>query len=198
MDQPRILPPTENPEPGGWTPVGWHNVTDTSLWVRHRANSVELRSDEYTINTLRPDLEQTEPPGVLRVYLSAYLRWLQPTSPDDAASMLRLPTSVVMDTGIDQVRLDQDAVRALTAALRRLSSTPRPEHPRPMRDDNLIDCHDLAGRCGAIVVLADHGRVLMITATGETTALDLPQIDQLRAALRDAALDAAHHPVDTS
>jgi hypothetical protein len=128
--------------------VGWHTVTDTSLWVRHRANSVELRSDEYTIDTLRPDLEQAEPSGVLRVYLSAYVRWLEPTDPDDAG-LLRLPTTVVIDTGIDQVRLDLDqaAARALTAALQRLSSPPRPnQHSRntnSMRNDNLGQ-HDIA------------------------------------------------------
>jgi hypothetical protein len=58
--------------------VGWPTVTDTSLWVRHHSSSVELRSDEYTVNTLRPDLAQTEPPGVLRVYLSAYVHWVDP------------------------------------------------------------------------------------------------------------------------
>jgi hypothetical protein len=181
--------------------VGWHTTTDTSLWVRHRANSVELRSHEYTIDTLRPDLEQTEPPGVLRVYLSAYLRWLNPTNPDNA-DLLRLPTTVVIDTGIDQVRLDQTAARALTAALQRLSSTPQPNqdgcHTSSIRNDNLIDCRDLAGRRGTIVALADHGRVIMITATGETTVLGLPQTGQLRAALRDAALDAAHHTANKS
>jgi hypothetical protein len=136
----------------------------------------------------------------LRVYLSAYARWLEPTNPDDAGSVLRLPATVVIDTGIDQVRLDQAAVGALTTALQRLGNAPQPNQngSTPVPYDNLINCCDLAGRRGTIVVLADHGRVLMITATGETTVLDLPQTGQLRAALRDAALDAARHPVDTS
>jgi len=140
------------------------------------------------------------PPGVLRVYLSAYVRWVEPTNPDDAGSMLRLPATVVIDTGIDQVRLDQAAVGALTTALQRLGNAPQPNQngSTPVPYDNLINCCDLAGRRGTIVVLADHGRVLMITATGETTVLGLPQTGQLRAALRDAALDAARHPVDTS
>jgi hypothetical protein len=54
MEQPRILPPTEDPEPGGW-----------------------------------------------------------------------------IDTGIDQVRLDQTAAGALTAALQRLSSPPQPNQHGP-------------------------------------------------------------------
>lgn len=128
MDEPRILPPVEGLEPGDWVSVGWHSVAETSLWVRHSRSAVELRSNECTVPTLRPDLDQTEPPGTVRVYLSAYVRWLEYLDPGDAGRVLILPATVVINIGNDEVRLDQTGVRALIQALRRFAEPPGGPH----------------------------------------------------------------------
>jgi len=83
--------------------------------VRHGVAHVELRSGEAVITALRPDFEQGEPPGRIVVYLSAELDWQAGANPEDAE--LRLPVAVVIDTGIDQVRLDHAAAEELSAAL---------------------------------------------------------------------------------
>jgi hypothetical protein len=56
------------------------------------------------------------------------------------------------------------------------------EQPVPAPKDRLIPCHDLAGRRGQLVVLSDHGRVVLVTAAGETPVLTPQQVGQLRAA----------------
>ncbi|MGH8572205.1 MAG: hypothetical protein ACREX8_06475 [Gammaproteobacteria bacterium] len=55
--------------------------------------------------------------------------------------------------------------------------------------NQLIDCHDLAGRRGQLIVFNDHGRVILVTTAGETAVLTPQQVGRLRAALRDALLD---------
>jgi len=57
--------------------------------------------------------------------------------------------------------------------------------------DRPIDRHDLAGRRGQLIVLNDHGRVVLVTTAGETAVLGSQQVGQLRAALRNALLDSA-------
>ena len=54
--------------------------------------------------------------------------------------------------------------------------------------DRRIDCKDLAGRRGELAVLNDHGRVVLVTAAGETIVLTPHQGGQLRAVLRDVLL----------
>jgi hypothetical protein len=56
------------------------------------------------------------------------------------------------------------------------------------RHDKLIDCQDLAGRRGQLIVFNDHSRVVMVTSAGETAVLTPQQVGRLRAALRDALL----------
>jgi hypothetical protein len=57
-----------------------------------------------------------------------------------------------------------------------------------MRDDEVVDCQDLAGRGGQLVVFNDHGRVILISPAGETAVLTPQQAGNLRAALRNALL----------
>jgi len=57
-----------------------------------------------------------------------------------------------------------------------------------VRHDELINCQDLAGRRGQLIIFNDHGRVVMVTAGGETAVLTPQQVGQLRAALRNAVL----------
>lgn len=52
----------------------------------------------------------------------------------------------------------------------------------------VITCHDLAGRRGQLIVFNDHGRVVLVTAAGETAVLTSQQVGQLRGALRAAVL----------
>lgn len=53
-----------------------------------------------------------------------------------------------------------------------------------------IACHDIAGRRAELIVFDDHGRVILVTAAGETAVL-AQQVGELRAALRDALLATA-------
>ncbi|MGH8573686.1 MAG: hypothetical protein ACREX8_14105 [Gammaproteobacteria bacterium] len=57
-----------------------------------------------------------------------------------------------------------------------------------MSNERLIACCDLAGRRHEIIVFNDHGRVILVTAAGETAVLTPQQVGELRAALRDAVL----------
>lgn len=59
-----------------------------------------------------------------------------------------------------------------------------------VRDDQLVDCRDFAGRRGHLIVFNDYGRVILVTAAGETAVLTPQQVGRLRAALRDALLSA--------
>jgi hypothetical protein len=60
-----------------------------------------------------------------------------------------------------------------------------------VRKDRLISCRDVAGRRREIIVFADHGRVVMVSPPGETAVLTPLEVGRLRAALRDAILEAA-------
>ncbi|MGH8573685.1 MAG: hypothetical protein ACREX8_14100, partial [Gammaproteobacteria bacterium] len=110
----------------GWLPVGWPNPANITTWVRHHPSSVELSTNEFRVGTLRPDLEQTERPGEIRVYLHAQASWAGCATDED--STLRLPAAVVLDTGTEQVRLDLPDAMALGTALHRISGRP-PEPP---------------------------------------------------------------------
>ena len=57
--------------------------------------------------------------------------------------------------------------------------------------DWLINCRDAAGRRRNIIVFTDHGRVIMVSPPGETAVLTPLDVGRLRAALRDAAVEAA-------
>lgn len=117
-------PPSDTP---GWVRTGWPDRTGLGVAVRHGPTSVELRSDELVVAALRPDPEQIDPPGEVRVYLSAVVNWPE----DDEAQGIseRLPAAVVLDTGFDQVRLDLAGAAALAAALQTLVATERPDLP---------------------------------------------------------------------
>jgi hypothetical protein len=51
-----------------------------------------------------------------------------------------------------------------------------------------IAYRDLTGRRAELIVVGDHGRVVLVTASGETAVLTPCQAGKLRAALRDALL----------
>jgi hypothetical protein len=111
----------------GWVPVGWPDPAGLGTWVRHHPTSVEVSTSELVVETLRPDLEQAEPPGRIRVYLYARACWgAGCTSRDEReATVLRLPAAVVIDTGTEQVRLDLPGADALGTALHTLTGRPR-------------------------------------------------------------------------
>jgi hypothetical protein len=90
--------------------------------LRHSGAHVELRSSTFEITAQRPDFEQDEPPGRITVYLSAEIDRQAFADSDDVE--LRLPAAVVIDTGIDQVRLDRQAARALVNAVTALTEAP--------------------------------------------------------------------------
>lgn len=60
-----------------------------------------------------------------------------------------------------------------------------------VRKDRLIGCRDAAGRRRDIIVFTDRGRVIMVAPPGETAVLTPLEVGRLRAALRDAAVEAA-------
>ncbi|HEY0637292.1 MAG TPA: hypothetical protein VGD67_06570 [Pseudonocardiaceae bacterium] len=59
--------------------------------------------------------------------------------------------------------------------------------------DWLITCRDVAGRRRDIIVFTDEGRVVMVAPPGETAVLSPLEVGRLRAALRDAVVEAADH-----
>jgi hypothetical protein len=61
----------------------------------------------------------------------------------------------------------------------------------PVRKDWLVSCRDVAGRRRDIIVFTDGGRVVLIAPPGETAVLAPLEVGRLRAALRDAIVDAA-------
>lgn len=61
-----------------------------------------------------------------------------------------------------------------------------------VRKDWLVTCRDVAGRRRDIIVFSDGGRVVMIAPPGETAVLAPLEVGRLRAALRDAVVDAAN------
>ena len=58
------------------------------------------------------------------------------------------------------------------------------------RKDWLVSCRDVGGRRRDIIVFADRGRVVCRRTSLETPLLE---VGRLRAALRDALVDAAGH-----
>jgi len=60
-----------------------------------------------------------------------------------------------------------------------------------IRKDRQISCRDIAGRPQDIIIFADRGRVVMVAPPGETAVLSPDDVGRLRAALRDAAVQAA-------
>jgi len=60
-----------------------------------------------------------------------------------------------------------------------------------VRKDWLISCKDVAGRRRDIIVFTDRGRVVIVSPPGETAVLSPLEVGRLRAALRDAVVEAA-------
>ncbi len=60
-----------------------------------------------------------------------------------------------------------------------------------VRKDWLISCRDVAGRRRDIIVFTDRGRVVLVSPPGETAVMSPLEVGRLRAALRDAVVDAA-------
>jgi hypothetical protein len=54
-----------------------------------------------------------------------------------------------------------------------------------------ITCRDVAGRRRDLTVFVRQGRVVLVAPPGETAVLAPLDVGQLRAALRDAVLDAS-------
>jgi hypothetical protein len=54
-----------------------------------------------------------------------------------------------------------------------------------------IACRDIAGRRQDVQVIARRGQVVVVTPPGETAILSPLDVGRLRAALRDAVMDAA-------
>ncbi|MFL6145322.1 MAG: hypothetical protein ACJ72N_26120 [Labedaea sp.] len=54
-----------------------------------------------------------------------------------------------------------------------------------------VPCRDIAGRRRDLQVIARHGQVVLVAPPGETAILYPLDVGRLRAALRDAVVDAA-------
>jgi len=61
----------------------------------------------------------------------------------------------------------------------------------PVRKDRLVSCRDIVGRRREIIVFADRSRIVLVTPPGETAVLTPTEVVRLRAALHDAAVEAA-------
>lgn len=55
----------------------------------------------------------------------------------------------------------------------------------------LVACRDLAGRRRDLAVFVDQGHVVLVAPPGETAVLAPLEVGRLRAALRDAVVQAA-------
>ncbi|WP_156755701.1 hypothetical protein [Actinokineospora pegani] len=58
----------------------------------------------------------------------------------------------------------------------------------------VVGCRDLAGRKREVTVFARAGKVVLVSPPGETAILSPLDVGRLRAALRDAAVDASIEP----
>lgn len=54
-----------------------------------------------------------------------------------------------------------------------------------------VACRDVAGRRREVTVFVRQGRVVLVAPPGETAVLSPLDVGRLRAALRDAVLDAS-------
>jgi hypothetical protein len=54
-----------------------------------------------------------------------------------------------------------------------------------------ITCRDVAGRRRDLTVFVRQGRIVLVAPPGETAVLNPLDVGQLRAALRDAVVDAS-------
>jgi hypothetical protein len=59
-----------------------------------------------------------------------------------------------------------------------------------------ITCRDVAGRRRDLTVFVRQGRVVVVAPPGETAVLTPLDVGRLRAALRDAVVDASQGPAD--
>ncbi len=55
----------------------------------------------------------------------------------------------------------------------------------------VVSCRDIAGRRRDVTVFVRQGRVVLVAPPGETAILSPLDVGRLRAALRDAVVDAA-------
>ncbi|WP_298176442.1 hypothetical protein [Saccharomonospora sp.] len=60
------------------------------------------------------------------------------------------------------------------------------------RDEWAVPCRDLAGRRRELTVFVNAGRVVLIAPPGEAAVLTSLDVGRLRAALRDAVIQAGH------
>lgn len=58
----------------------------------------------------------------------------------------------------------------------------------------LVDCLDIAGRHRDLQVFVRQGRVVLVAPPGEIAFLTPLDVGRLRAALRDAVMDASDEP----
>jgi hypothetical protein len=58
-----------------------------------------------------------------------------------------------------------------------------------------VTCRDIAGRRRELQIIARQGQVVLVAPPGETAILSPLEVGRLRAALRDAVVDASinHH-----
>ncbi|HEU5472502.1 MAG TPA: hypothetical protein VFV67_17780 [Actinophytocola sp.] len=59
-----------------------------------------------------------------------------------------------------------------------------------------VTCRDIAGRRRDLQVIARTGQIVLVAPPGETAILSPLDVGRLRAALRDAVMDAALKPSD--
>ncbi|TCO45841.1 hypothetical protein [Actinocrispum wychmicini] len=57
-----------------------------------------------------------------------------------------------------------------------------------------VSCRDIAGRRRDLTVFVSSGRVVLVSPPGETAVLSPLDVGRLRAALRDAVVDASAIP----
>jgi hypothetical protein len=59
-----------------------------------------------------------------------------------------------------------------------------------VRKEWLVSCRDVAGRRRDLTVFVSQGHVVLVAPPGETAVLGPLEVGRLRAALREAAVDA--------
>nr|WP_026317072.1 hypothetical protein [Actinokineospora enzanensis] len=57
-----------------------------------------------------------------------------------------------------------------------------------------VNCRDIAGRKRDVTVFVRQGQVVLVAPPGETAILSPLDVGRLRAALRDAVIDASVEP----
>ena len=108
-------PGSSKGDPRDWIGFGWPGPAGLETAMFRERDGVEIRTSELLIAALPLDVEQTELPPPLRLYLSAFVAQ-PPTAPLPAVR-----AAVILSTGRHECRLSLPAANLLAGALRGLT-----------------------------------------------------------------------------